>query len=177
LAAPLPRHERLEVIEDTRELKIDHVDAIQCEAQREQRDAEGNIIVPARTIRDLVKASLRDNPDRIIIGEVRGAEALDLLDSANTGHAGSISTLHANSALDALSRLETMAAYADVNLPHRAIQLRIGNFADLVLHVVKKGQQRFVSEVIRVHKFDLEKNDYRTDRIYEKENTKCRKTD
>jgi pilus assembly protein CpaF len=98
----IPRQERLEVIEDTRELKIDHVDVIQCEAQREQRDAEGNVIVPARTIRDLVKASLRDNPDRIIIGEVRGAEALDLLDSANTGHAGSISTLHANSALDAI---------------------------------------------------------------------------
>jgi Flp pilus assembly CpaF family ATPase len=166
----IPRNERLEVIEDTRELKIDHVDVVQCEAQREQRDAEGNIIVPARTIRDLVKASLRDNPDRIIIGEVRGAETLDLLDSANTGHAGSISTLHANSALDALSRLETMAAYADVNLPHRAIQLRIGNFADLVLHVVKKGQRRFVSEAIRVHKFDLEKNDYRTERIYERTN-------
>jgi Flp pilus assembly CpaF family ATPase len=164
----IPRQERLEVIEDTRELKIDHVDVVQCEAQREQRDAEGNIIIPARTIRDLVKASLRDNPDRIIIGEVRGAETLDLLDSANTGHAGSISTLHANSALDALSRLETMAAYADVNLPHRAIQLRIGNFADLVVHVVK-NQRRFVAEVIRVRKFDLEKNDYRTERIYEAE--------
>jgi len=62
-----------------------------------------------------------------------------------------------------------MAAYADVNLPHRAIQLRIGNFADLVIHVVKKGQRRFVSEVIRVEKFDLEKNDYRTKRIYSAE--------
>ncbi len=162
----IPRHERLEVIEDTRELKIDHVDVVQCEAQREQRDAEGNIIIPARTIRDLVKASLRDNPDRIIIGEVRGAETLDLLDSANTGHAGSISTLHANSALDALSRLETMAAYADVNLPHRAIQLRIGNFADWVVHVVKKEQRRLISEVIRVYKFDLEKNDYQTEGVY-----------
>jgi pilus assembly protein CpaF len=162
----IPRNERLEVIEDTRELKIDHVDVVQCEAQREQRDAEGNIIIPARTIRDLVKASLRDNPDRIIIGEVRGAEALDLLDSANTGHAGSISTLHANSPLDALSRLETMAAYADVNLPHRAIQLRIGNFADLVVHVAKKGQQRFVSEVIRVERFNLDTGRYKTKPVF-----------
>ena len=80
---------------------------------------------------------------------------------------GTISTLHANSVLDALSRLETMAAYADVNLPHRAIQLRIGNFADLVVHVVKKGQRRFVSEVIRVHRFELEKNDYQIERLYE----------
>jgi pilus assembly protein CpaF len=163
----IPRNERLEVIEDTRELKIDHVDVVQCEAQREQRDAEGNIIVPARTIRDLVKASLRDNPDRIIIGEVRGAEALDLLDSANTGHAGSISTLHANSAFDALSQLETMAAYADVNLPHRAIQLRIGNFADLVVHVVKKEQSRFVSEVIRAERFNLDSGRYETMVLYQ----------
>jgi pilus assembly protein CpaF len=162
----IPREERLEVIEDTRELKIDHTDVIQCEAQREQRDTEGNVIVPARNIRDLVKASLRDNPDRIIIGEVRGAEALDLLDSANTGHAGTISTLHANSAFDALSRLETMAAYADVNLPHRAIQLRIGSFADVVIHVAKKDQRRYVSEVLRVERFNLDKNDYQTEELY-----------
>ena len=155
-------------IEDTRELKIDHVDVVQCEAQREHRDAEGNVIVPARTIRDLVKASLRDNPDRIIIGEVRGAEALDLLDSANTGHAGSISTLHANSALDALSRLETRAAYADVNLPHRAIQLRIGNFADWVVPVVKKEQRRFVTEVIRVERFHLDTGRYETSILYQR---------
>jgi Type II/IV secretion system protein len=126
------------------------VDVIQCAAQREQQDTEGNVIVPARTIRDLVKASLRDNPDRILIGEVRGAEALDLLDSANTGHAGSLSTLHTHSVFDALSQLKTMAAYADVPLPHRAIQLRIGNFADLVVHVAQKEQRCFVSEVIRV---------------------------
>jgi pilus assembly protein CpaF len=98
----IPQSERLAIIEDTMELRVDHPNAIRFEARRSQTDADGNITVPAVSIRDLVKATLRHRPDRLIIGEVRGAEAFDLLDALNTGHAGSISTIHANSATMAL---------------------------------------------------------------------------
>lgn len=104
----IPQQERLGVIEDTVELKIDHPNVFRFEARKEQRDSAGNVIIPAVTIRDLVKATLRHRPDRLIISEVRGGEAFDLLDALNTGHAGSISTVHANSAIQALSRLATL---------------------------------------------------------------------
>ncbi|HJY05006.1 MAG TPA: ATPase, T2SS/T4P/T4SS family, partial [Bryobacteraceae bacterium] len=93
----IPQNERLGVIEDTAELKIDHPNVFRFEARKEQVDGSGKIAVPAVTIRDLVKATLRHRPDRLIVGEVRGGEAFDLLDALNTGHAGSISTVHANS--------------------------------------------------------------------------------
>jgi pilus assembly protein CpaF len=118
----IPQAERLGVIEDTMELKIDHPNVFRFEARKELRDAAGNITTPAVTIRDLVKATLRHRPDRLIIGEVRGGEAFDLLDALNTGHAGSISTLHANSASQALSRLASLALRAEVDIPYRAIQ-------------------------------------------------------
>src|SRR6185437_3359834 len=109
----IPRSERLGVIEDTAELKIDHPNVFRFEARKEQVDGSGKITVPAVTVRDLVKATLRHRPDRLIIGEVRGGEAFDLLDALNTGDAGSISALHANSALQALSRLATLTLRAD----------------------------------------------------------------
>jgi pilus assembly protein CpaF len=106
----IPHNERLGVIEGTIELKVDHPNVFRFEARKEQRDTAGNVVIPAVTIRDLVKATLRHRPDRLIIGEVRGGEAFDLLDALNTGHAGSISTLHANSAAQALSTRESCAA-------------------------------------------------------------------
>jgi len=118
----IPQSERLAIIEDTMELRVDHPNAIRFEARRSQTDAEGNITVPAVSIRDLVKATLRHRPDRLIIGEVRGAEAFDLLDALNTGHAGSISTIHANSATMALSRLASLALRAGVDIPYVALQ-------------------------------------------------------
>jgi len=106
------------------------------------------------TIRDLLRNALRMRPDRIVIGEVRGPEALDLLTALNTGHEGALSTLHANSAADALSRLETLALMAGVGLPHEAIAEQVQRGVDLVVHVERRpdGSRRVaeVAEVVRV---------------------------
>jgi pilus assembly protein CpaF len=156
----IPESERLAVIEDTMELKVDHPNVCRFEARKEVRDQTGQIAIPAVSIRDLVKATLRHRPDRLIIGEVRGGEAFDLLDALNTGHAGSISTLHAISALQALSRLASLALRADVDRPYRAIQAEIGDLIDLVVHIERRAHRRCVTDIIRVDGFDAETNRY-----------------
>ena len=147
----IPHSERLGVIEDTVELKIDHPNVFRFVARREQRDGDGKTI-PAVAVRDLVKAALRHRPSRIIIGEVRGAEAFDLIDAVNTGHPGSISTLHANSGPQALNRLASLAMRADVGLPHGAIRRDISDLIDIVVQVTQdpRGQRRAesVDEVV-----------------------------
>ena len=160
----IPQSERLAIIEDTMELRVDHPNAIRFEARRSQTDADGNITVPAVSIRDLVKATLRHRPDRLIIGEVRGAEAFDLLDALNTGHAGSISTIHANSATMALSRLASLALRAGVDIPYVALQRDIRELIDIVVHIERREGKRFVSQVLRTENtacndvaFDAEK--------------------
>jgi pilus assembly protein CpaF len=162
----IPQHERLGVIEDTAELKIDHPNVFRFEAHKEQVDGSGKVMVPAVTVRDLVKATLRHRPDRLIVGEVRGGEAFDLLDALNTGHTGSISTLHANSALQALSRLATLTLRADVDLPYKAIQGEIGDLIDLVIHIQRKESQRFVSQVLQLHGFNADAGSYETTVLY-----------
>jgi pilus assembly protein CpaF len=162
----IPHAERLGVIEDTMELKIDHPNVFRFEARKELRDAAGNITTPAVTIRDLVKATLRHRPDRLIIGEVRGGEAFDLLDALNTGHAGSISTLHANSASQALSRLASLALRAEVDIPYRAIQAEIGDLVNLVIHIERRDGRRFLSDLLRIEGFDVETNRYHTTTLY-----------
>ena len=113
-----------------------------------------------------MKASLRHRPDRVIIGEVRGPEAFDLLDALNTGHTGSISTLHANSAEHALSRLASLAIRADSGVPHHALQCEAGDLIDLSVHVRLQGSHRFVAEVIEVHGFHSEVNRYEVTNVY-----------
>jgi pilus assembly protein CpaF len=162
----IPQHERLGVIEDTAELQIDHPNVFRFEARRQQVDGAGKVIIPAVTIRDLVKATLRHRPDRLIIGEVRGGEAFDLLDALNTGHAGSISTVHANSALQALSRLATLTLRADIDIPYRAVQGEIGDLIDLVIHIERRDGRRRISEVLEIHGFDTEVGRYRTTAKY-----------
>jgi pilus assembly protein CpaF len=162
----IPKSERLGVIEDTAELKIDHPNVFRFEARKEQRDPARKLITPAITIRDLVKATLRHRPDRLIIGEVRGGEAFDLLDALNTGHAGSISTVHANSALQALSRLATLALRADVGIPYKAIQAEIGDLIDLIIHIERKEGRRRVSQVLQLNGFDAETGCYETTVLY-----------
>ncbi len=156
----IPLDERLGVIEDTAELKVDHPNVFRFEAREEQRNPLGEIVLPAVTIRDLIKTSLRQRPDRLIIGEVRGAEAFDLLDALNTGHSGSISTLHANSALQGLSRLASLALRANVEIPHKALQAEIGDLIDIVVHVERHNFKRRVSEVISINRFDPDRNAY-----------------
>jgi len=138
--------ERIITIEDAAELQLQQPHVIQLETRPPNIEGHGQI-----TQRDLVRNSLRMRPDRIIIGEVRGSEAFDMMQAMNTGHNGSMSTIHANSARDALARLENMILMANVNLPTRAIHGQIVSAIDLVVHTerMRDGIRR-VTEVVYV---------------------------
>ncbi len=130
LAEAIPDHERIVTIEDTLELQLDQRHVVRLETRPPNIEGAGTI-----TQRDLVVNALRMRPDRIILGEVRGGEALDMLQAMNTGHEGSLSTIHANSPRDALARLETLVLMAGIDLPSRAIREQIGAAIDLLVHV------------------------------------------
>jgi len=115
--------------------------------------------MPAVTVRDLLKAALRHRPDRIIVGEVRGGEAFDLLQALNTGHAGSLCTLHANSARQAVTRFADCVLQSGIELPHRAIMANIGSAVDFLVHIGRVKGQRTVSDIVAVQGFDNEKNE------------------
>src|SRR6266480_4680688 len=141
--------ERLVTIEDAAELRLDQPHVLRLEARPPNLEGRGEV-----TIRRLVKNALRMRPDRIVVGEVRGAEALDMLTALSTGHDGSLCTVHAGSAAEALRRLETLALMADVGLPHAAIREQVASALDLVVHQARMpdGSRRVVSvaEVVRV---------------------------
>jgi pilus assembly protein CpaF len=160
LAAFLPGEDRVVLIEDTAELQIDRPNLVRFEARREQAN------LPAVTIRELLRATLRHRPDRIIVGEVRGGEAFDLLQALNTGHAGSLSTIHANSAEQALARLASCVVQSGVELPYQAVRYQIGDAIDLVLHLERQRGARVVQELIRVGQYDADKDRYATDHLY-----------
>lgn len=126
----IPEDERLITVEDTAELRLDHEHIVSLEARTSNTEGRGAV-----SIRDLVRNSLRMRPDRIIVGEVRGAEALDMMQAMNTGHDGSLATLHSNSPRDTLARLETMMLMADVELPQRVIRDQIGSALHLIVHL------------------------------------------
>jgi pilus assembly protein CpaF len=148
LVAEIPSEERLGIIEDTREIQASAPNRFQFEASR------GETTV---TIRDLVKASLRHRPDRLIIGEVRGPEAFDLINALNTGHSGSIATVHANSALLALSRLTTLILMEGAQWPVGAIKVAVAEAISCVVHVARNQDgRRVVNEVIQVHGYDVQ---------------------
>ena len=134
----IPLHERIVLLEDTFEIPIKH----KCR-MRAASDSK-------RSMRDLVKASLRHRPDRLIVGEVRDGAAYDLLQTLNTGQRGAISTLHASSAKNTLNRLAWLALQADVGLPFAAIQSAIGDEIHYVAHVERVGGSRRVTELLRV---------------------------
>jgi pilus assembly protein CpaF len=154
LAAFLPKRNRVVLIEDTAELQLSQRNLVSLEARRAQVD------LPAVTIRDLLRATLRLRPDRILVGEVRGGEAFDLLQALNTGHAGSLSTIHANSAEQALRRLTTCVAESAVELPYQAIRYQIAEAVDLVLHLGRRNGRRVVEELLRVGRFDATHDRY-----------------
>jgi pilus assembly protein CpaF len=160
LANFIPEDERILVIEDTAEIQINSPNLVRFEARREQ---DG---LPAVSIRDLLKASLRHRPDRILLGEIRGAEAFDLLQLLNTGHSGTLSTVHANSALQALSRFTSCVLQSNVELPYRAIKSNIGDSVNLLVHVERRPGRRFVSEVLRIEAYDPERDRYRFQPIF-----------
>lgn len=129
LSSYIPGDERIVTVEDAAELRLEQPHVLSLESRPPNIEGKGQI-----TIRELVRNSLRMRPDRIVVGEVRGAEALDMLQAMNTGHEGSISTLHANSPRDVLSRLETMVLMAGMDLPVRAIREQIASAIDMIVH-------------------------------------------
>lgn len=158
LASFIPQHERVLVIEDTAEIQIRTPNLVRFEARREQNGS------PAVTIRELLKASLRHRPDRILLGEIRGAEAFDLLQLLNTGHSGTLSTVHANSAAQALSRFTSCVLQSEVELPYRAIKNNIADSLNILVHLERRPGRRFVSEVAEIfgYKPELDRYDLRS---------------
>ena len=135
-------HERIITIEDAAELKLKQEHVISLETRLTNYEGQGEV-----TIRDLVINSLRMRPDRIIVGEVRGKEAFDMLQAMNTGHSGSLTTMHANSPADALNRLETMILMAGMEIPISAIREYIENALDIVVQIsrLSDGRRKIVS--------------------------------
>ncbi len=149
LSGAIPGEERIVTIEDAAELRLRQRHVVRLESRPASLDGRGEV-----TIRQLVRNALRMRPDRIVVGEVRGGEALDLLQALNTGHDGSLSTVHANSPEDALRRLETLALMADVALPHAAVREQVASAVDLVVHQARQtdGSRAVTSiaEAVRV---------------------------
>ncbi len=132
LSASIPEQERIVTIEDAAELQLQQEHVIRLEARPPNIEGEGEV-----RIRELVRNALRMRPDRIIVGEVRGAETLDMLQAMNTGHEGSLTTIHANSPRDALNRLETLVLMAGLEIPLHAIREQISSALDVVVHITR----------------------------------------
>lgn len=150
LSSFIGKQERIITIEDAAELKLEQDHVISLETRLTNYEGEGEV-----TIRDLVLNSLRMRPDRIIVGEVRGKEAFDMLQAMNTGHNGSLTTMHANSPADALNRLETMILMAGMEIPIKAIREYIENAIDIVVHIQRLSDgKRKVTSICEVTGFE-----------------------
>lgn len=147
----IPRDERIITIEDSAELQIKNVDnLVRLETRNAGPDGSGAITITA-----LIKSALRMRPDRIVVGEVRGAEALDMLQAMNTGHDGSLSTGHANSTKDMLSRLETMVLQGAAGLPLEAIRRQIASAVDIIIHLSRlRDKSRKTVEIVEILDYD-----------------------
>src|SRR5437588_8946859 len=150
LSSYIPEVQRVITIEDAAELQIQHPHVISLEHRPPNVEGKGEL-----TIRQLVRNSLRMRPDRIVVGEVRGGEALDLLQAMNTGHDGSMSTIHSNSARDALSRLETMVMMASIEIPFEAVRAQIASAVNLIAHQARMPDgRRKVAQIAEVVGYD-----------------------
>jgi len=150
LSAFISDADRVVLIEDTSEIQMNKPNLVRFEARREQPQ------LPAVTIRDLLRATLRHRPDRIILGEVRGGEAFDLLQALNTGHSGTLSTIHANSAAQALSRLTSCVLQSGVELPYQAVRANIGDAVHVLVHLERRNGRRIVAEALQLERFDAQ---------------------
>jgi len=159
LSSFIPEGERVIVIEDASELQLQQKHVVPFETRKADKNGQGEV-----TIRDLIRSALRLRPDRIVIGEIRGGEALDLLQALNTGHAGSMSTIHANSPIDCLRRIETCALLSGIDIPLSALRSQVASAIDVVVHTARlsDGSRKVVSvaEVL-----SLENNEYRVQEI------------
>jgi pilus assembly protein CpaF len=144
----IPQDERVLLIEDTAEIQLGQENLVRFEARREQNG------LPAVAIRDLLKAALRHRPDRLVLGEIRGGEAFDLLQLLNTGHSGTLSTIHANSAKQGLARFTSCVLQSGVELPYRAIKTNIADSLNVVVQVERRPGRRYISEVLEINGYD-----------------------
>ena len=167
LAATIPDHDRIVLIEETSEIMIDKPNLVRFEARRAQTPLGQEAALPAVTIADLLRATLRHRPDRILVGEVRGPEAFDLLQALNTGHLGSLSTIHANSAEQALTRFAHCVLTANVGLPHASTREAIAFAIHLVAHIARDGGRRRVTELVGVRGYDTQTDAFRLGSLYD----------
>ncbi len=161
LADFIPEEDRLLVIEDTAEIHIRKPNLVRFEARRQQGPK-----IPAVTIRDLLKASLRHRPERTILGEIRGEEAFDLLQALNTGHSGSLSTIHANSAAQALSRLASCVLQSGIELPYKAIKASIADSIHLLVHIERGQARRYINEILAIQSYSPTDDTYHLETVF-----------
>ena len=166
LARMMDPAERIITIEDVAELDLDMPHVVQLEAQMPDAKGRGGI-----GIRELFRATLRMRPDRIIVGECRGGEALDMIQAMNSGHAGSLSTVHADDPARALSRLETLCLMADVDVPLVAVRRQLMEAVDVVVQIQRLGRQRRVVEIAEVEKTDHGGPSYATRPVFRRDPT------
>jgi pilus assembly protein CpaF len=162
LSGFIPDGERVVVIEDSREVKFQKPHVVQLEARPADAKGEGAV-----TIRDLFRATLRMRPDRVVVGEIRGGEALDIVQAMTSGHGGCMGTLHATYPRDTLSRMETMAMMSDVDMPLAALRAQIGSGVQILVQVARqKDGSRKVTHITEVVGFDLATQAYRLQDLY-----------
>ena len=162
LANAIPDHERIVVIEDTSELDIQKPNILATECQTDTFKTR-------ITFDDLLKSALRWRPDRIILGEVRGTEARTLLDSFNTGHSGSLATIHANSAAKALRRFANLVLRSNAQATFSDIEAEIGEAVDLVIHVDREPGRRVIREVLQLNGYDRSTQSFRLEQVFQAE--------
>ena len=162
LAQFVPDEERIVLIEETAEIRVRKSNLVRFEARREQSNT------PAVTIRDLLRATLRHRPDRIIVGEIRGGEAFDFLQALNTGHSGTLCTVHANSAYHAISRFVSCTLQSTIDLPYKAIKSNFADSINLLLHIERRSSCRFVSQLLEVHGYNAEADKYELETLYQR---------
>jgi pilus assembly protein CpaF len=153
--------ERLVIIEDTSEIQIEKKNMVRLEARREQPGR------PAVSIRELLRTTLRLRPDRIILGEVRGGEAFDLFQALTSGHSGSLSTIHANSAAQAISRFSTCVLMSGIDLPYKVIRKNIGDVLDMVIYLKRAPRKRAVAQVLKVKAYVQAEDYYEFETLYQ----------
>ncbi|MFO0677791.1 MAG: CpaF family protein [Polyangiaceae bacterium] len=165
LSSFVPPGERVVVIEDSREVQLQREHVVQLEARPADPRGRGQV-----SVRDLFRATLRLRPDRIVVGEIRGGEALDLIQAMTSGHGGCLATLHATYPKDTLSRLETMAMMSDVDMPLSALRVQLASAVNVLVQTARLADgTRKITHVTEVLGFDVEKNQYRLQDIFVRE--------
>jgi pilus assembly protein CpaF len=155
-------HDRVIIIEDATEIQFsDKMHVLQFETVKPNREGLGGI-----NIRELLKASLRMRPDRVIVGECRAGEAIDMVQAMNTGHAGSMSTVHSNSPIDCLARLETLCLMSEVDIPLVALQRQLASAIDVIVQISRHKGIRRVTEISEVVSFDMKEGTYQLQPLF-----------